>query len=718
MVTLDQVLRTGVSGLTANQVALNTTSNNIANVNTDGYVRKQAGFETNVLAGVPTGVKASKAIRAVNRFLAQEERVVLAQEKRFEAMKILHDQFQTLLGSPGDDLTFTGRLDKAFQQIAGLATDPAGNVRRMNATNHLQDYANEINRVSKLLQDLRSDADIRVSQTLISVNNEINFLNQINPKIVRAISLGEDSSSLVEQRDKSIRKLSEFIDVGSFRMEGGAVGITTGNGQVLLDQLKRELTYESVGTLTTKTEFEQIKIQKVNPDGTLTSVDVLDPFLNSGFLFGLLEMRDVQIPNMLSSLGQISGRVIDELNRVHNNNSTVPAPAFFEGRNVGVLAADNHNFTGKTTIATIDGNNKIVDRLEIDFTAGTTSKNGGGAAAIGGNTIQHIITAVNTQFGGTALSLVAGKLSLQAATGTGVAILQDESAPSSRGGRGFAHFFGFNDLMTSNAPATFETGMASGDVHGFGSTGAVKIDLIGSRGQNTKSFNLDFAAAGATSLGDVINVLNTGFAGFASFSLSQNGELLATPGSAFSDHHFSIINDTTARGNSAIKFSEFFGISRDFNIDRAFRVNVRSDIFADPSKLALAQLDLGAAAVAKTAPALTVGDPRGVIALQKVATNKVTFSAVGDINSTTNTLQEYAALVLADAAIKANQVENRFDDSAALRAEVAAKVKNDSGVNLDEELANMILYQNAFNASARLVASTRQMFDELLNLAN
>ena len=45
-------------------------------------------------------------------------------------------------------------------------------------------------------------------------------------------------------------------------------------------------------------------------------------------------MRDVQIPNMLSSLGQISGRVIDELNRVHNNNSTVPAPAFFEGRNV------------------------------------------------------------------------------------------------------------------------------------------------------------------------------------------------------------------------------------------------------------------------------------------------------------------------------------------------------------------------------------------------
>ena len=49
MVSLDSVLRTGVSGLQANQVALNTTSNNIANVNTDGYVRRNVSFESKVL---------------------------------------------------------------------------------------------------------------------------------------------------------------------------------------------------------------------------------------------------------------------------------------------------------------------------------------------------------------------------------------------------------------------------------------------------------------------------------------------------------------------------------------------------------------------------------------------------------------------------------------------------------------------------------------------
>ena len=74
-------------------------------------------------------------------------------------------------------------------------------------------------------------------------------------------------------------------------------------------------------------------------------------------------------------------------------------------------------------------------------------------------------------------------------------------------------------------------------------------------------------------------------------------------------------------------------------------------------------------------------------------------------------------MVLSDLSIKAEEAESRYEDSSALKAELSARVKNDSGVNIDEELANMILFQNAFNASARLVATTREMFEELLSIA-
>ena len=99
--------------------------------------------------------------------------------------------------------------------------------------------------------------------------------------------------------------------------------------------------------------------------------------------------------------------------------------------------------------------------------------------------------------------------------------------------------------------------------------------------------------------------------------------------------------------------------------------------------MSLAQLDLSATALAGSVPALTVGDNRGVIALQNLSELQVTFNAAGDITDTTKTLQEYAAIVLSDLSIKAEEAESRYEDSSSLKAELSARVKNDSGVNID-----------------------------------
>jgi flagellar hook-associated protein 1 len=59
-------------------------------------------------------------------------------------------------------------------------------------------------------------------------------------------------------------------------------------------------------------------------------------------------------------------------------------------------------------------------------------------------------------------------------------------------------------------------------------------------------------------------------------------------------------------------------------------------------------------------------------------------------------------------------VVERESDARALSEEITSRIVSQTGVNLEEELANMILYQNAFNASARLLQTTREMFEELL----
>ena len=68
----------------------------------------------------------------------------------------------------------------------------------------LEAYATEINRVSKLVQDLRSESDRRISEALTTVNNAITRIDDLNPLIAREQKLGGDATSLIEQRDRAI----------------------------------------------------------------------------------------------------------------------------------------------------------------------------------------------------------------------------------------------------------------------------------------------------------------------------------------------------------------------------------------------------------------------------------------------------------------------------------------------------------------------------------
>lgn len=715
MTSLDAALKIGVTGLTSNQFALATTANNIANVNTEGYVRKVTNFESKVIGNDQAGVAVSGISRFIDQFLVREERVASAQQNRFGAMKELHDQLQNLLGAPDDNITFSGRLDRVFEDIADLAPDPNSTVRRVSVINEMAVYGNEVGRVSRVLQDLRGEADRRIRESLSTINLAVSRINDLNPKIRRALALGEDASGLQEQRERAVREVSKEIDLRTFDLPGGGLGLVTDSGVVLLDALVRQLNKVSSGTVGTNTEFGQISVDKVNPDGSTETITVLDTVVQSGKLRGLLDMRDIQLPAMASELGEMAAKVNDQLNGAHNDNSTVPAPSSLVGRNIGIVGTDAHNFTGTVTFGMVDATSTLTNRVAVDFTGGTVSLNGVAPVAIGGTTLNDVITAVNTQFAGTALTLVNGAMTFQATgASTGVAVLQDTTTPSERAGRGFAHFFGLNDVMQALEPSHFQTGLSGTDAHGFGATGDITMQLKGPRGQIAREFTLDFATAGATTLDDVVTALNTGFSGFASFALDANGELQAAPRTSLSDYRILTTDDSTARGTTSVSMSDLFGLGRVYKMDQAFQVAVRPDIVLDPSKLALAKLDLSATALAGTDPALTVGDNRGVVSLQNSGVVSIAFPTAGDLSATTTTITSYAGTVLSDFALKADEVVERESDSRALADEISSRIISETGVNLEEELANMILFQNAFNASARLLQTTREMFEELL----
>lgn len=694
------ILNTAVSALNANLTALRTTSNNIANVNTPGYARQSVELISQVINGDGAGVQVSQIKRVVDTFLAAELRLTTARAESFDVQSATHDRIQSLLGEPGQGNTLAGLLSDAFDSIANLSTEPESASRRTSAAADLQALGDAISRLAGQIQSLRVDAARQLATDIDTVNTTLSRIHDLNQFIVSESLSGRAAHGLEDQRDQAIDTLSEILDIRVTELSNGSVNIGTASGLTLLDVAPRKLVYSAPGTVTTATRFPEITVNAVDPvSGAVSATGIpLYAGLSSGRLHGYIQLRDVQLPDFAAQLGEFASKVVAELNAAHNDNTAVPPPNTLSGLNTGLTGADAHGFTGSVTLAVIDSANGIKSSFVVDFGTYTT--------------ITDVLDAVNTNLAGdAALTLSNGVLTFAADSGSeGVSILQDSDSPSDRAGRGFAHFFGLNDLMEAKVQTNYQSGFTGTDDHLF--TGTANFELRGPGGQIAATHTVDFDSLG-TDFDALVSDLNDNFLNFATFGLDDNGRLTMTSASAYSDFELVTVSDSSNRASTGVTVSQLFGLGERLRADAAFDVKVKSAIRSDTNLLALAKLDTSAAS---GMPALSIGDGRGALSMQDVSKSLIEFSAAGDLAGTTTTLSDFAGLILAQISVKGRNIDDLAADASALKSALMQRVSEVSGVNIDEELTNMIAYQNAFAAAARILATAEEMFDLLNSL--
>ena len=166
-------------------------------------------------------------------------------------------------------------------------------------------------------------------------------------------------------------------------------------------------------------------------------------------------------------------------------------------------------------------------------------------------------------------------------------------------------------------------------------------------------------------------------------------------------------------------FSHYFGLN-DLLVAEgtdATRLRVRDDLAADPARLARTQLDVqpGGPPTSRLGGA---GDSRGAQALAAAFGTPVDTVARGDLPSGRFRLADYAAEIVAVRAGAADRARQTAAIDQALAEDLAARRAEVSGVNLDEELARLVLLQEAYAASARVLQLTNQLFAELLAIVD
>lgn len=702
--SLNSIMNIATSGLKTAQSQLRVTADNIANVDTPGYIRKVADQSAAVTNGYGSGVDVTRVRLATDRFLQAASLSAGSDAARQTVRYELYDQIQNQFGDPSSDTNFFAQVDKLFATYATLAESPTSSAGRQDTIYKTQAIFNQAAGIASQIQSARQEADGRLLSAVETVNPLLEQIAKLNKTIAAGTVTNEDVTGAQNAQLGLINELSKYMDVKVEARSNGGVTLRTNTGTTLVGEGAATLSYQAAGAVDAMTAFSDIMITE--PSGTRWPL--LDG-VSSGQIRGLVEMRDVDAPAAAARLGELTAKLADELNRAHNANSSVPAPTTLTGRNTGQsLENALTGFTGTTTISAVNTSGVVQASARIVFSGGTMTINGAAADPT------TFLSVLNAQLGGTATaSFSDGQLRLDGGGGNGVAIADDATSPSAKGGRGFSHWFGLNDLVTTTTPTFYETGLTLTSQHGFDAGESLTLRFAGPSGARLRDITVS-VPAGTGTMGEMLGALNdpiTGVGRYGAFSLDAAGKLSfkAYDPSATS---MSVVKDNTTQDPSGVSMSQLFGLGATGST-RAGAYTVRSDIQQDPGKLALAQLNLSAAA---GTPALSKNDGRGGLALGDVGKTNIAFAAAGGNAGGTKTLSSYAADFAGEIGGKASAAKTRSETASALAKEADSRRISAEGVNMDEELVNMTTFQQAYNASARLIQASKDMYDVLIGI--
>jgi flagellar hook-associated protein 1 len=137
--------------------------------------------------------------------------------------------------------------------------------------------------------------------------------------------------------------------------------------------------------------------------------------------------------------------------------------------------------------------------------------------------------------------------------------------------------------------------------------------------------------------------------------------------------------------------------------------NINPNFVANPELLPTARMR-------STDGGLSNLDNRNILALAALADTKLTHAASGGLGAQNATTAGYAAQVVSNLSVTINAAKDRVTFTTNISTQLENLRSQISGVNVDEELAQMLVYQNSFQASARIVSVVDQLLDELVNI--
>jgi flagellar hook-associated protein 1 FlgK len=373
-VGLTTALRTLVNSLDVSQQRLNYLSENVANVNTEGYTKKIVAQVTTVANGVALGVGVAEIRRAVDDFLTKGIRTQQSLLSESSTLNTYFDRIQKFsLGDPNSPYTINNTINDFFARIEDFSNDPSSAVKKSSVITSAKNFTDSLSNIANNIQQERFNADTEISTSIETLNSSLSNLHDLNSAIRQNSVAQGDVQKLLDARDVQVQKVKEQVGATVSFNEYGQVSIAINNNEILGYTQEYELEYtrvSSADTLINGGETAAIKVRAIDSTGQKTgNIETIVSASNdatqidnitTGKIRALIDLRDAELPKILSQLDNIAFTISNEINEVHNNGSGFPPPETLTGVNEFNLE-DQHYFTGKFRLTVTDQNGRPLD---------------------------------------------------------------------------------------------------------------------------------------------------------------------------------------------------------------------------------------------------------------------------------------------------------------------------------------------------------------------
>lgn len=721
--TLTLALNSAISGLNTAQAGLDSISHNIANVNTEGYTRKVLDPTSRVLAGAGAGVMVGDIRNNVDQNLLEDLRQEFGGFGLLETKNSYFRRVTDVFGTPQSNTSIAHTVNKMVNEFELLSTEVEKPATHLAAVQSGISVSSQLQRMGDTVQGLRLDADREIERLVNEMNGLMGTISTLNDQISLNSATSRQTEDLEDKRDVALNRLSEIIDIQYFFTSNGSATVFTQDGVTLVDS-------EPVN-------MSHVALTRVNPEHSYAGGDfngifagVLDITndIRDGRLAALVEMRDRTLPEMQSQMDELARNFLEEVNQVHNRGTSYPTVITQkEGTRTFLDSATQEIDITSGDVSIVlyntDGTEAFSAKLGADlgFTTGTID-----AAA---TAIQTYVAAQDAQLANATVAVNAdGKLAFNLGTEAFGLAFRDETTAvkgsdttdatiafdldgdgnDDQTYQGFSNFFGLNDFFTTSPKLSFWESDFKPENFTLGTPAARTLSFFDeTNGPSGAAIGTITVSPGDTfqNIADAIN---------NDAALSQRLEAEIVPDGNGEKLRIQQIQGeqliiTQTAGTDAID-----ALGLDFSeVGMSQLLDVSSTLKDDPSSISRGRVQFDDLTGRYF---LSPGDNEVAGEMATLLTGQASFEAAGGISAGSIRFAEYASQIVSRASSLAATAETDFQFQSDIKGALELKHASLSGVNLDEELSQLLVFEQTYAASAKVISTTQQLFDILNNL--